>query len=789
MSDVAAQIEKLRDLINHYSYRYYVLDDPSVPDGEYDRLFRELQALEKEHPELITTDSPTQRVGAKPAGGFSEVRHEMPMLSLDNVFNEDDLSDFIQRIGNRVEGIGLESLQFACEPKFDGLAISLLYENGVLVRGATRGDGSTGENITSNVRTIKNIPLKLLGGDWPERLEVRGEVFMPKAGFEALNEKARAEGGKTFVNPRNAAAGSLRQLDPQITAHRPLQFCTYSTGLIEGGELPDSHYDTLKLLHTWGLPISDQMQRKSGLKGCLEYYEVMSERRPTLPYDIDGLVFKVDSKSLQEELGYIARAPRWAIAHKFPAQEKMTTLLDVEFQVGRTGAITPVARLDPVFVGGVTVSNATLHNMDEINRLGVRKGDTVIVRRAGDVIPQIVSVVEEKRTGQEIEVHVPESCPVCGSRVERTLLERHTKSGRTITSEGAIYRCVGSLSCEAQLTEALIHFVSRKAMDIDGIGEKNIEQLMAQKLVHSPADLYRLRAEQLVGLEGFGELSARNLLDALEASKQVTLARFIYALGIPSVGEENARVLANSLGTLARIRASLPTVLTWIQTIGDGVASEIYNFMQDDHNQQVMDDLLGQGVTPQEPGDIAAELKGAISFAEFIDKLGIDNVAKTGASNIARHFGSLDELLQADKATLGAVPKLSQRARNSLLAKLEDENWCARARQVEAQLREFGMHWECESAAGDTELPLEGETWVLTGTLENMTRDQGKVLLQKLGAKVSGSVSSKTAAVVAGPGAGSKLTKANSLGVRVLDEADFMALLAENNLSVEDAAE
>ncbi|SEG57807.1 NAD-dependent DNA ligase LigA [Marinobacterium lutimaris] len=769
------RIQALREQIDTHNHRYYVLDEPSIPDAEYDRLFRELKALEEEHPELVTPDSPTQRVGAKPKGGFAEVTHELPMLSLDNAFSEEELRAFVKRIADRLDGVDGSMLKFACEPKLDGLAISLLYENGLLVRGATRGDGYTGEDITLNVRTIANIPLKLRGSGWPQRLEVRGEVYMPKAGFEELNERARARDEKTFVNPRNAAAGSLRQLDPKITAQRPLEFCSYSTGIVEGGELPDSHSETLHQLREWGLKINPEMRLVTGADGCLDYYRDMEQKRAGLAYDIDGLVFKVDSREIQQQLGFVARAPRWAIAHKFPAQEEITRLNDVEFQVGRTGAVTPVARLEPVFVGGVTVSNATLHNMDEIARLDVKIGDYVMVRRAGDVIPQIVKVVTDKPRGEK-PVHVPEHCPVCGSDIERTQLIKHGKSGAQV-SEGAIYRCVGRLSCEAQLKQALFHFGSRKAMDIDGLGEKNIEQLVDQELVRSPADLFRLTARDLLRLEGFAQLSSENLIAAIDQRRQISLERFIYALGIPEVGEETARTLANSLGSLSNIRKALPQVLATLKDIGLTVAHEIHNFMQDGHNQQVIDDLLSLGVTPKESGQVSSALVGSVAFGALIDSLGIFRVGRKGADNLADHFGSLQALLEASEETLAAVTGLSTQARQNVFEYLQVEENRRKLVDTEQQLRDFGMHWECEPEASAEALPLEGETWVLTGAMERLTRDEAKLRLQALGAKVAGSVSAKTSALVAGEKAGSKLAKAEQLGIRILNEAQLIELL------------
>ncbi|HEY5717565.1 MAG TPA: NAD-dependent DNA ligase LigA [Motiliproteus sp.] len=666
---IRQQLDALRTQINEHNYRYYVLDDPSVPDAEYDRLMQCLRQLEAEHPALITADSPTQRVGVEPQSAFNTVAHEVPMLSLDNAFDDQDLHDFDRRAHERL-GLSLEQpLRFACEPKLDGSAVSLLYENGVLVRGATRGDGSSGEDITQNVRTIESIPLKLRGSGWPARLEVRGEIYMPKASFEALNERARAEGGKTFVNPRNAAAGSLRQLDSRITAARKLQMCAYSVGLVEGGELPVEHSAILQQLQQWGLRINAEMAVVEGVEACREYYQRLGVKRNALPYEIDGIVFKVDNLAQQRELGFVSRAPRWAIAYKFPAQEELTRLLEVEFQVGRTGAVTPVARLEPVFVGGVTVSNATLHNMDEVERLGVMIGDTVIIRRAGDVIPQVVSVVAERRPVDARPVQLPSHCPVCGSEVER--------------AEGeAAARCSGGLSCQAQRKEAIKHFASRKAMDIDGLGDRLVELLVDKGLVQSLADLYTLQHPQVAGLERMGDKSAENLLQAIEASKSTTLPRFLYALGIREVGEATARTLAQHFGELAAIQEADEAALQQVADVGPVVAQHIAVFFSQPHNLEVIDALCAAGVQ---------------------------------------------------------WPKI-------------------------------------EAPSADAQ-PLAGKTYVLTGTLEQLSRDEAKQRLQALGAKVSGSVSKKTDCVVAGPGAGSKLKKAEELNSPVLDEAGLLELL------------
>ena len=777
----------LREEIAQHNYRYYVLDEPAVPDAEYDRLFNELKAIEAEHPDLITPDSPTQRVGGAPASGFGEVKHEVPMLSLGNAFAEPDMHDFDRRVREGLDlpagdlfGGGAE-VEYCCEPKLDGLAVSLLYENGLLVRGATRGDGSTGEDISTNVRTIRNVPLKLRGEGWPAVLEVRGEVFMSKAGFEALNERAREAGSKTFANPRNAAAGSLRQLDPTITASRPLEFCCYGFGRVDG-ELPDNQYAILQAFREWGLSISRELKLVCGIEGTLDYYRDIGERRAALEYEIDGVVFKVNQLSYQRELGFRAREPRWAIAHKFPAMEELTELLDVEFQVGRTGAVTPVARLKPVQVAGVTVSNATLHNMDEVARLGVMIGDTVIIRRAGDVIPQVMQVVTERRPADARPVEVPSNCPVCGSAVERTQLVKRGKAGST-TSEGSVYRCVGRLTCQAQLKQSIIHFVSRRAMDIDGLGEKSVEQLVDTGLVASPADLYRLTYEQVLALDGFAELSTKNLLTAVQASKKPTLARFIYALGIPDVGEETAKLLARALGKLERIERALPEVLVYLPDVGLEVAHEIHSFFADAHNRQVIDQLLERGVTPEEPGELAAEFAACVSLADFLARLNITGIASTGAERLASTFGSLDKIFSADWLDLKQVERLNDKAIKALREFAEKPEQRAYAEAIEQQLRDFGMHWDSPRAEAAGGLSLAGQTWVLTGTLEAMSRDVAKAHLESLGAKVAGSVSAKTHCVVAGPGAGSKLAKAEQLGVTVWTEQQLLDMLAEQGIS------
>ena len=671
---VAQEIDSLRERLDSWNYQYYVLDQPTVPDAEYDRCLRRLVELEREYPALLRPDSPTQRVGAAPLERFRQVTHEVPMLSLDNAFNEQDMLDFNRRLQDRL-GDGEAPLEFACEPKLDGIAVSLLYRGGVLERAATRGDGSTGEDITHNVRTIPSVPLRLRGEGYPQVLEVRGEIYLPRAGFEQINARARAQGEKTFVNPRNAAAGSLRQLDARITATRPLEMCCYGVGLVSGGDLPAQHSAVLARLQQWGLRINAESLVVQGIEACDEYYQRLAARRDALPYDIDGIVFKVNDLALQQRLGFVSRAPRWAIARKFPAQEELTRLLDVEFQVGRTGAITPVARLEPVFVGGVTVSNATLHNSDEIERLGVRLGDVVVVRRAGDVIPQVVSVVLERRPPDARPIVFPTSCPVCASPLERA-------------EDEAVVRCMGGLVCAAQQKAAIRHFASRRAMDIEGLGDKLVEQLVDEGLVANVAGLYHLQREQLLALERLGEKSADKLLAALERSKHTTLPRFIFALGIREVGEATALALARHFGSWEALAGASEEQLLAVSDVGPVVA---------DHLRQFFDS----------PSSLA----------------------------------------------------------------------------VVAQLREVGVSWPDIELAGVANLPLAGQTWVVTGKLEQLGRDDAKAQLQALGARVAGSVSARTTCVVAGPGAGSKLGKAVELGIEVIDEGALLALLARHGMA------
>lgn len=660
------RIEALREEINSHNYSYYVLDNPEIPDSEYDRLLRELTELEQQNPELVTADSPTQRVGATPLDSFAEVQHEIPMLSLGNAFSDQDMIDFDRRIREKVKS---ENIDYAAEPKLDGLAISLLYKKGMLVRGATRGDGRVGEDVTLNIRTIDAIPLKLRGIDYPELIEVRGEVVMPRAGFEKLNRQQLDKGEKPFVNPRNAAAGSLRQLDPKITATRPLSFYCYGVGLVEGMSLPGKHSVMMEKLKQWGLRINPESKVVKGINACIDYYEQLAIKRNSLPDEIDGIVYKVDDVHFQEIMGFVSRAPRWAIARKFPAQEEITKLLAIDVQVGRTGALTPVARLEPVFVGGVTVSNATLHNQDEIDRLDVRVGDSVIVRRAGDVIPQIISVIKSKREGKPRRFKLPDVCPVCGSETAR------------FDNEAVTY-CTGGLYCEAQRKEAIKHFASRRAMNIDGLGDKLVEQLVDEGLIHTIADLYQLKFEKLIKLDRMAEKSAKNLIASLEKSKSTTLPRFLFSLGIHSIGETTAQTLANHFSSLDNILSATEEQLLQVPDVGPVVADNLLTFFKQEHNVEVVKQLISAGI-----------------------------------------------------------------------------------------------HWPAIEKKSLDDLPLAGKTFVVTGTLETMGRNDAKAALLERGAKVAGSVSKKTDYVVVGENAGSKETKARELGVEILDETAFLALL------------
>lgn len=664
----AERAAQLRSSIEYHNYRYHVLDDPELPDAEFDRLLVELRELEARYPALVTPDSPTQRVGGAPSDEFQEVRHRVPMLSIDNAFSREEVLAFDRRIRERLGGDA--TLDYSAEPKLDGLAISVTWEHGHLVRAATRGDGTTGEDVTANVRTIRSIPLHLRGAA-PALLEVRGEIFISNAGFKRLNAEAMARGEKVFVNPRNAAAGSLRQLDPTVTATRPLEVFFYALGVLEGAEMPQTHTEVLAMLRNWGLRVSPEVKQVHGADGCLDYFDDMARRRPSLPYQIDGVVYKVDRLALQRELGFVSRAPRWSVAHKFPAEEALTTLRAVEFQVGRTGALTPVARLEPVFVGGVTVSNATLHNMDEVERKDVRIGDTVVVRRAGDVIPEVARVLLERRSADARQISLPAVCPVCASPVLRD-------------ADAAVARCTGGYRCSAQRKERLRHFAARRALDIEGLGEKLIDQLVDADLVRSPADLFTLTQPVLAALERMGAKSADNILAAIERSKNTTLSRFLFALGIREVGEATAAALAQHFGDMPSLMDADIETIQRVPDVGPVVAAHIRGFFADPANRQLVVDLQSAGVT-----------------------------------------------------------------------------------------------WPAPVVAASGEQPLAGLSFVLTGTLESMSREKAEEALRALGAKTSGSVSRKTSYVVAGSDAGSKLRKAAELGVTVLDEQGLLAILKE----------
>ena len=664
------ELNQLRDDIHHHNHLYHTLDEPQITDAEYDRQFRRLKEIETEYPELIAADSPSQRIGAEPLPFFSQVTHELPMLSLDNAFSADDLRDFDKRVRGRLEDQlePTQSVGYVCEPKIDGVAISLLYVNGFFVRAATRGDGTTGEDISQNARTITAVPLKLSGHGYPDRLEVRGEVYIPKATFIELNDKAEQAGGKPFANPRNAAAGSLRQLDSKLTAKRKLTMFCYSVGMVDGGSLPTKHSDILDALKSWGFRTNPVTLPVTGIEACVDYYNEILQNRSSLGYEIDGVVIKVNDIEQQQTLGMLTRTPRWAIAHKFPAEEGTTLLLDVEFQVGRTGAITPVARLEPVKVGGVTISNATLHNMDEVKRLDVMIGDTVLVQRAGDVIPKVVATLIEHRPQAARAIVIPAQCPACGSKV--------------LQAEGeVIARCTGGLMCSAQRKESIRHFSSRLAMDIDGLGDKLVEQLVDAKMITTPADLFHLQATDLITLERMAPKSANKLLEALERSKKTTLARFIYALGIQEVGESTARNLAIYFSDLGPLLSTHRDELVQVPDVGPIVADKIATFFSQPVNIEVIERLQQAGV-------------------------------------------SWDVLPQSNQTTA-----------------------------------------------------LEGQTFVLTGTLTTLNRNDAKAQLQSLGAKVSGSVSKSTSYVVAGDAAGSKLAKAQSLGIPIMDESELIELL------------
>ncbi|CAD0354632.1 NAD-dependent DNA ligase LigA [Xanthomonas sp. WHRI 8391] len=824
--DPAQRVDALRHRLEDANYRYHVLDEPQMADVDYDRLMRELEALEAAHPQLASADSPTQRVGHLAASRFAEVRHALPMLSLGNAFSDEEVAEFVRRISERLE---VKQPLFSAEPKLDGLAISLRYENGEFVQGATRGDGATGEDVSANLRTVKAIPLRLRGEGWPQILEVRGEVYMPRAAFESYNAQMRLHGGKVLANPRNGAAGSLRQLDARITAQRPLSFFAYGVGEVSEGALPQTHSAILAQLREWGFPVSALVEVVQGSDGLLAYYQRIGAARDGLPFDIDGVVYKLDDLAGQREMGFVSRAPRWAIAHKFPAQEQSTTVEAIEIQIGRTGAATPVARLKPVHVAGVIVTNATLHNADQIARLDVRVGDTVIVRRAGDVIPEVAGVVADQRPPGTQPWQMPTQCPVCGSEIVR--------------EEGeAVWRCSGELTCPAQRKEAFRHFVSRRAMDVDGLGEKFIEVLVDSGVVQGVADLYLLTVDQLlqlrlisttesphaflrearehlatgayaqlektmvsIGVDPAGEREvpqtwqadllraglpafdwnrkkiatkwAENLIEAIEKSRDTTLERFLFALGIQHVGESTAKALSAWFGDLELIRHLPWPLFKRVPDIGGEVARSLGHFLDQPGNQQAIDDLLQRGVRIGDAHPPSPRLRDALSFASVLEDMDIPKVTPVRAQQLAAAVDSFDALRSAGADTLlqAGVPAAVVASVQQWLERPENADLASAAQQA----METVLSRLPEADALQTG-PLDGQTVVITGTLAALTRDAAKQRLEALGAKVAGSVSKKTAFLVAGEEAGSKLDKAQSLGVEIWDEARLLAFLGEH---------
>ncbi|MBB6258025.1 DNA ligase (NAD+) [Xanthomonas arboricola] len=824
--DPAQRIDALRHRIEDANYRYHVLDEPQMADVDYDRLMRELEALEAAHPELASADSPTQRVGHLAASRFAEVRHALPMLSLGNAFSDEEVTEFVRRISERLE---VKQPLFSAEPKLDGLAISLRYETGEFVQGATRGDGATGEDVSANLRTVKAIPLRLRGEGWPQVLEVRGEVYMPRAAFETYNSQMRLQGGKVLANPRNGAAGSLRQLDARITAQRPLSFFAYGVGEVSEGALPQTHSAILAQLRAWGFPVSALVEVVQGSDGLLAYYQRIGEARDGLPFDIDGVVYKLDDLAGQREMGFVSRAPRWAIAHKFPAQEQSTTVEAIEIQIGRTGAATPVARLKPVHVAGVIVTNATLHNADQIARLDVRVGDTVIVRRAGDVIPEVAGVVADQRPPGTQPWQMPAHCPVCGSEIVR--------------EEGeAVWRCSGELTCPAQRKEAFRHFVSRRAMDVDGLGEKFIEVLVDSGVVQGVADLYLLNVDQLLQLRmistaesphaflrearehlasgAYGQLEntvvgigvdlagereaphtwqadllraglpafdwnrkkiatkwAENLIEAIEQSRDTTLERFLFALGIEHVGESTAKALSAWFGDLELIRHLPWPLFKRVPDIGGEVARSLGHFFDQPGNQQAIDDLLQRGVRIGDAHPPSPKLREALSFASVLQDMDIPKVTPVRAQQLAAAVASFDALRSAGSDVLlqAGVPAPVVASLLQWLERPENAALASAAQQAMETVLSRLPNADAPQAG-----PLDGQTVVITGTLAALTRDAAKQRLEALGAKVAGSVSKKTAFLVAGEEAGSKLDKAQSLGVEIWDEARLLAFLGEH---------
>jgi DNA ligase (NAD+) len=770
------RVQQLRAQLEHHNQRYHGDDAPEITDAQFDALLRELQQLEAAHPELAAPDSPTQRVGSAPAAKFAEVRHAVPMLSLSNAFSDDEVRDFVRRIEQK---LGVYPLRFSAEVKLDGLAISLRYVDGLFVQGATRGDGASGEDVTPNLRTVKAVPLRLAGKGWPAVLEVRGEVYMPRAEFERYNEQARSSGDKVLANPRNGAAGSLRQLDSRITARRPLAFFAYGLGEVQGGAIADSHSAQLAKLAKWGFPVSPLNEVVAGFDGLLDYYHRIGARRDQLPFDIDGVVYKLDDEAGQREMGFVSRAPRWALAHKFPAQEQTTRVEGIDIQIGRTGAATPVARLAPVQVAGVIVTNATLHNADQVARLDVRIGDTVIVRRAGDVIPEVAGVIAERRPAGTHPWVMPKACPICGSELVR--------------EEGAAaWRCSGELSCPAQRKETIRHFASRRAMDIEGLGERFIEELSDLGYVASVADLYQLKLDDLLEMKRraderdgttpetvkAGKVATRwaeNLIAAIDHSRDTTLERLLFALGIEQVGESTAKALAQWFGDLALIRHLPWPLFKRVPDIGGEVARSLGHFFDQRGNQQVLDALLAGGVRISDTHAPSAKLREGLDLATLLVDLEIPRLTELRAKQLVSAFPDRERIAALKPQELATVG-LPADAVEALLAWLKLKG---NAKLLQRSAVGLGQLLSLAPQAAPVQAaPLEGKTIVLTGSLEQMTREDATEKLEALGAKVAGSVSKKTSYVVAGAEAGSKLTRARELGVPVLDEAGLQQLLA-----------
>jgi DNA ligase (NAD+) len=785
----AERARELRSEIERHNYAYYVLDAPTIPDAEYDQLFRELQGLEQQYPELLTADSPTLRVGGEPSEQFKPTKHAVPMLSI-KTENDYSAAAAFKFDSDVRKGLKLSEfdppVEYVAELKFDGLAVSLRYENGVFVLGATRGDGETGEDVTQNLRTLNQIPLRL-EGEPPTVLEVRGEVYMRRDDLERYNASAKARGEKALVNPRNAAAGSIRQLDPAVAARRPLSFFAYGTGESVGWVRPKVHSKLLDSLQDFGFPICEHRAVALGPQALVTFYEHISEIRNNLPFDIDGVVFKVNSFASQEALNFRARDPRWAVALKFPPQEVVTKVLDIDVQVGRTGTLTPVARLEPVFVGGVMVANVTLHNEDQVKGKKasdkgkkpseeIRIGDMVIVRRAGDVIPEIIGVITEKRTGQEKPFKMPERCPVCGSAVVQIKKEKRLKT-ITHTVVEKSHRCVGGLACSAQRRESILHFSARRAVDIEGLGEIVVEKLIARDLVHNPADLYALKTEDLQALDGYGEISSENLVREISLKKNISLPRFLFALGIPGIGEVGAKELAGSFGALSRIRSAYPEILMLARGIGADLAASTYGFFHNESNALVVDRLMREGVYIDHETPPSLSLLNAVSFARLIEQFGILRIGKGASEALAEKFVGMADLVSASLDELMTV--ISEGSAKEVREYFSDTARAKHALELDMQLKEFGLHWSLpRTSEKDVGLGLlTGLSFVLTGELECFGRDKAKEIIEAAGGKVTGSVSSKTSYVVVGKNPGSKLRDADRLSIPTLDEQAFLALV------------